>query len=456
MSLPIHGAFSLSLRFRWVFCQLEVLRHCLPPSVRQTLDELPDSLDETYERVLREIKKPNQVHAHHLLQCLMVAVRPLTVEELGEILAVEQEAGGVPKLHSDWRWEDQEQAVLSACSSLISVVEFFGHRTVQFSHFSVKEYLSSNRLATSSGDVSRYHILLESAHATLAQACLAILFQLDEHVDGFTINHIPLAEYSAEYWINHAQFGNVSTRIQVAMERLFDPEKRHFQLWVRVHDIDKDYWPNFSWAPSSLIHAPGAALYYAALCGFRGLVDRLLTRYPEHIHAMGGVHGTALHAASRGNHCEVIQAIVGHGGDVNVRSHCGKTPLHVASPAGQLDAARWLLQHGADVNALDDERRNPLHVLMQEGRLGTVAPSHLTLSVDVPIPKLRNYHGASDPESRQRDQTAEVARLLLKYGVDVDANDQTGQTVGDIASARYPYAVGLLRDLSQDLVPSEH
>jgi hypothetical protein len=93
---------------------------------------------------------------------------------------------------------------------------------------------------------------------------------------------------------------------------------------------------------------------------------------------------------------------------------------------------------------------------MQEGRLGTVAPSHVTLSVDVPIPKLRNYHGASDPESRQRDQTAEVARLLLKHGVDVDANDQTGQTVGDIASARYPYAVGLLRDLSQDLVPSEH
>ncbi|KAF8463243.1 hypothetical protein DFH94DRAFT_786871 [Russula ochroleuca] len=43
--------------FRWIFCQLEALHHCLPPSVRRTLGELPESLDETYERILMEIKK---------------------------------------------------------------------------------------------------------------------------------------------------------------------------------------------------------------------------------------------------------------------------------------------------------------------------------------------------------------------------------------------------------------
>jgi hypothetical protein len=42
-----------------VYCQLEALRHCLPPSVRGILEELPDTLDETYERVLREINKAN-------------------------------------------------------------------------------------------------------------------------------------------------------------------------------------------------------------------------------------------------------------------------------------------------------------------------------------------------------------------------------------------------------------
>jgi hypothetical protein len=105
-------------RFRWVFCQLKVLRDCLPPSVRCTLDELPESLDETYERVLKEIKKPNRGHARRLLSCLVAAVRPLRVKELAEVLAVDYEdEEGIPRLNPNWRWEDQEQAILTSCSS---------------------------------------------------------------------------------------------------------------------------------------------------------------------------------------------------------------------------------------------------------------------------------------------------------------------------------------------------
>ena len=88
---------------------MEVLRHCFPPSVRRILKELPDSLDETYERILREIRKPNQGHAHQLLQCLIAAVRPLRVEKLAEVLVVDFNAAeGIPKLNPGWRWEDQE------------------------------------------------------------------------------------------------------------------------------------------------------------------------------------------------------------------------------------------------------------------------------------------------------------------------------------------------------------
>ena len=184
-------------RFRWAFCQLQVLRYCFPPSVRRILDELPDSLDETYERVLREIKKANQRIAHRLLQCLVAAVRPLRVEELAEVLAFDFTTEGIPKLNPSWRWEDQEEAVMSACSSLVIVVKDGDSRIVQFSHFSVKEYLTSERLAESSQDVSRYHILLEPAHTVLAQACLGVLLRLDDRVDRDSIKNFPLARYAA-------------------------------------------------------------------------------------------------------------------------------------------------------------------------------------------------------------------------------------------------------------------
>ncbi|KAI0284745.1 hypothetical protein BC826DRAFT_144391 [Russula brevipes] len=176
--------------FRWVFCQLEALRYCFPPSVRCMLEELPETLDETYERVLREIHKTKQGLAHRLLQCLAVASRPLRVTELAEVLAVDfgtAASGGASKLNTDWRWEDQRQAILSTCSSLITVVDDVGSEVVQFAHFSVKEFLASSRLAISSADVSRFHIPLEPAHTILAKACLGVLLRLDDHADGDTV-----------------------------------------------------------------------------------------------------------------------------------------------------------------------------------------------------------------------------------------------------------------------------
>ncbi|KAH8977714.1 hypothetical protein EDB92DRAFT_1808292, partial [Lactarius akahatsu] len=158
--------------FRWVYCQLEVLRYCFPTDVRRVLEELPKSLDETYKRILEGISSANREHSYRLLQCLTVASRPLRVEELAGLLTIDLNAGGIPKLNADWRWEDQEEAVLSACSSLVTVITDDGSRVVQFSHFSVKEFLTSDRLAGCTEEVSRFHIPIERSHMVLAQACL--------------------------------------------------------------------------------------------------------------------------------------------------------------------------------------------------------------------------------------------------------------------------------------------
>jgi hypothetical protein len=217
-----------------------VLRQCLPPSVRCTLDELPESLDETYERVLKEIKKPNRDHARRVLQCLVVAIRPLRVEELAEVLAVDfRDEQGMSKLNPNWHWEDEEQALLTSCSSLIAIVESDGSRIVQFSHFSVKEFLTSDRLATSNGDISRYYIDSEPAHTILAQACLSVLLRLDDRVEeSDIINSSPLARYAAEHWVTHSWDEMVSSRLRRSLEYLFDADKPYFAAWLQLHDID--------------------------------------------------------------------------------------------------------------------------------------------------------------------------------------------------------------------------
>ena len=225
-----------------MYCQLEALRHCLPPSVRRILEELPETLDETYERVLKEINKANREHARRLLQCLTVALRPLRVEELAEVLTIDLDApaeGGIPQSNPNWRWADQHQAVLSTCSSLIAIVDDGDFQVVQFSHFSVREFLTLDRLACSSGDVSRYHIVLKPAHTILAQACLGVLLRLDNHVNMDKVTAIPLIEYAARHWFDHIRFENVALHTRDTMEYFFDADKPHWTPWCRVQKIDR-------------------------------------------------------------------------------------------------------------------------------------------------------------------------------------------------------------------------
>src|SRR5580658_11085755 len=143
----------------------------------------------------------------------MVSIRPLRVEELAEILAIQFDKEAPPRFNTDWRPRCAEETIMSVCSSLIAIVDRGGHQVVQFSHFSVKEYLTSERLAAAEERLSYYHILPEPAHIILAHASLSVLLHLDGETDRETIAHFPLAPYAASHWVDHAQFRNVSSHI---------------------------------------------------------------------------------------------------------------------------------------------------------------------------------------------------------------------------------------------------
>jgi hypothetical protein len=251
-------------------------------------------LDETYARILNEIKTPNRDYAYRLLQCLVAAIRPLRMEELAEVLAIDfNHEGGVMKLNPRWRWEDQEQALLSSCPSLITIVNVGELRVVQFSHSSVKEFLTSQRLFIRSGYVSRYHILLEPAHTILAQACVSVLLQSDDL-------RSPLAPYAARHWVSHAQFKHVSLRVK-GMIYLFDEDKPHFRSWLRLYDIDtkpdaSSIFPMFI----SFNESEAGPLYYAALCGFHDVALYVINKHHQHVNTRGGYYVTPLVAALAG------------------------------------------------------------------------------------------------------------------------------------------------------------
>ena len=395
-----------------------------------------------HERILQEIPKSNQVYAHRLLQCLTVPYRPLRVKELAEVLAVDfNGSDGIPKLNEALRWEDQEQAVLSACSSLVAVIEDLDEdegsdpgsdsdedededsRVVQFSHFSVKEFLTSDRLAASKFDDTRYHhIPLEPAHTIMAQACLSVLLRLDPHIDKPSIKDFPLARYAAKHFGDHAEFEGVLSHILDGVDDLLDADKSHFAVWFWIR---RGRWSNE--------HPDITPLYYVSARGYRGLVDYLISKHPEDM-IVRGYCGTPLHAAMEGRHVNVAQLLVGHYVDVDVRGYEDRTPLHLAAYHGFLGITRTLVERNADINVRDSSGNTPLHQTMDDW----FDQSERAQACRLDVVKFLLEHGA-DPDAKNDHHSTPLhrasyygcvkgAQWMLEHGANTDARNKRGQT----------------------------
>ena len=249
----------------------------------------------------------------------MVSTHPLCVEKLANIFAIWFPNSAPLHLMQPGI---QTMQRMSACSSLIVITNKEGHKVIQFSHFSVKEYLTSGQLARAKEHLSYYHILPEPAHAILAHITLSVLLRLDDQIDRNAITDFPLARYAARYWVDHAKFGDVSSQIHEVMEHMFNPSKPHFASWVWLYDIDR-YWTK----PMSTIQPtkPEAVpIYYASLCGFRGLVEHLIAAHSSDVNSRGGSHTTPLHAASVKGHSGVASFLVEHGANRSEERRVGK------------------------------------------------------------------------------------------------------------------------------------
>jgi ankyrin repeat protein len=371
---------------------------------------------------LEEIGKQNWEYAHRLFQCVAAASRPLRVEELAEFLAFDFDAESTPTLREDWREEDPAHAVLSTCSSLLAIVDVDGAPVIQFSHFSVKEYLTSKRLAEAKDTISRFHVSMTPAHTIVAQACLGVLLHIDENITYDGQEKLPLTKYAAEHWVGHARFDDVSRSIEDGMKCLFDPNNRHLAVWLWIYDPESGRHRYDKFKRPSDLGARATPLHYAAFCGLHDIVKFLIVEHSQDVNARGfGLSETPLGAASRVGHSEVARVLLEHSADTETRGYGNWSPLEQASKYGHVEVVQVLLEHGADVNAQDQNNKTPLYFASDNGQ---AAAARVLLE-----------HNA-DPNAKCRNnetplhcaQNEGVARVLLEYGADTNAQDSINST----------------------------
>ncbi|KAH7070238.1 hypothetical protein FB567DRAFT_539530 [Paraphoma chrysanthemicola] len=110
--------------FRWAVCQLDTLRKCRNRAMlRQTLATLPSTPDQTYDRILCSISEEDTTYALRILQWLTFSTRPLAVDEIAKVIAIDLTRD--PVIDRDQVLEEPLE-VLNICSSLVSCISYSG------------------------------------------------------------------------------------------------------------------------------------------------------------------------------------------------------------------------------------------------------------------------------------------------------------------------------------------
>jgi ankyrin repeat protein len=381
--------------------------------LRKSLASLPPTLDRTYDRILSAINKEDSEYAIRILQWLTFSARPLSIDEVAEVVAIDIEHD--PTFDGDEILEDPLD-ILNICSGLVTmnVVEDqwqkSPRRIVALAHYSVKEYLLSDRIWK--GEAAQYGMQDTICHEVIARGCLGYLFQFQQpELDSDNFPEIfKLATYSAEFWVSHAhKTGDRIKNISQVAIRLFSTENPAYLNWIRLYNPDT-HWPDFPMSREKISHP----LYYAALLGLRDVVSLLLENGSDPNEVLGGYYGNPLNAASHQGHEQVVNLLLNKGADPNPQGKEDGNPLYAAVVQGHEHILKLLLDKGADPNVRDGDDDNPLYKAVERGHEQVVK---LLLDKGAnPNTQVRYYHNPLYTASEEGYE--QVVKLLLDKGAD--------------------------------------
>lgn len=312
-----------------------------------------------------------------MLTLLCTATRPLAVEELIDAIAVE--LGDDPRFNEDSRLMDKDD-IRRICPGFIEM-DFQpddDETTVRIAHYSVQEYLESDRILASK--TARFSVRRAEANTEVASICLVYLMDrklCEAYVSqtaGLNAKY-PLAIYAAKNWPNHYRggIGSDPHLRSLTLELLHD--KRTALTWLSIFRSvrftgvvlhTRILSPLYLAAELGLdpvVRAllasdyraehchedyTGPALVAAAAHGYASTVQLLLD-YGANINYLG-LEGTPLHLSSARGHPQVVKTLLDRGADTEAHDHCNKTSLYNAAPIKIDNGVRLLLDRGANIN----------------------------------------------------------------------------------------------------------
>lgn len=139
------------------------------------------------------------------------------------------------------------------------------------------------------------------------------------------------------------------------------------------------------------------------------------------------------------NHKNILRRLLGDPSKINLPINDGITPLHIAAATGYLTTVEWLLDNGADIHMRDEQCRTALHTAA--GATGPDSPQTLNFLIDhglspadrddsdmTPLHHVLYSYDSLQIHAYDPDVSLANAKLLLRHGAEINAQDYNGNT----------------------------
>ena len=131
---------------------------------------------------------------------------------------------------------------------------------------------------------------------------------------------------------------------------------------------------------------------------------------------------------------ELVQYILSHGAQVNIKDLEGMEELYYAAEADNVEVVELLIAAGAAVDARNNFGCTPLH---KAAKCGNTAVVEMLLRAGAD-PNIRDNGGDTPLHRCAYYGNIKIAEMLVEYGVDIGAKDCTGSTAIDNARINHP------------------
>ncbi|KAJ9264731.1 hypothetical protein DTO280E4_6141 [Paecilomyces variotii] len=337
---------------------------------------IPASVNTAYEMILSRVPDGQEQTARKILQIIVAARRPLTLEEMAMALgiAISSDSQAANEARLDLQGLDKK--IRHLCGLFVYIAD----KKVYLIHQTAREFLLYNQPTAS----SPYHFSLDDAESQMAEICVRYLL-MDDIEDSRSQqepNAHSFLRYAAENWADHVRNASTlsgSTLVDL-LYKLYDTTASRFQLWYPL------FW-HANMPHGKLKESPKmSAIHLAALNGHSNILERLVTESTSGIGGPDDTGTTALIYASANGHDDTVSLLLSKGADVEYlgpNTALYWSPIHAACIRGHEKVIHLLLQKISHINGVNPFRGDPLPGAVKRGRakiaeilLGNAGCSH--------------------------------------------------------------------------------